>query len=169
MSHNSYGALLVQRNAGSSTEQESQLHHGKKKRNKITRLHFIFPKGRGRWKGRGEELQLHWLKSILIMSHSLAVYMKDNGRVQLIMIGLPLQWLITLNSFLEQCLGPSFPSLFSLFSSFGGRWCKIPGPFGPWPPADVGMGQNGPQDGRKGKKLKTLLMYRIRAISGVDH
>lgn len=64
-----------------------------KEQNHLTPFHL--PKGSGKVKGEGggggPELQLQWFKSILIMSHGLAVYMKDNGRVQLIMIGLPLQ------------------------------------------------------------------------------
>lgn len=61
-----------------------------KEQNHLTPFHL--PKGSGKVKGEGgAELQLQWFKSVLIMSHSLAVYMKDNGRVQLIMIGLPLQ------------------------------------------------------------------------------
>lgn len=91
MARNPYELPLVHRNAGSPAEQGSRLHH-EQKRNKITWLHFIFPKGRERWKGRWGELQLQRFKTILIMSHGLEVYVKDNGQAQLIMIGLPLQW-----------------------------------------------------------------------------
>lgn len=91
MAYHPYGLLQVWRNAESPAEQENRLHCDWKGIKSLDSI-FAFPKGRGRWKGRAAELQLKCFESILIMSHSLAVYMKDNGRVQLIMIGLPFQW-----------------------------------------------------------------------------
>lgn len=91
MARDPYGPFLVRRNAGSPAEQGSQPHHERKGTKSLDSISSSQRVGEGE-RGRGGELQLHWFKSSLIMSHGLAVYMKDNGWVQLIMIGLPLQW-----------------------------------------------------------------------------
>lgn len=70
MSHNLYRALLVQRNAGSPTEQESQLHRERKETKSLESVSSSQRVGEGE-RGWGEELQLQWLKSILIMSRGL--------------------------------------------------------------------------------------------------
>jgi len=90
MARDPYGSLLVQRNDGSPAEQGSRLHCERKGAKSLDFISSSRRVGEGE-RGNGGELQLQWFKSILITSHGLVVYVKDNGWVQLIMIGFPLQ------------------------------------------------------------------------------